>query len=159
MFLFSQGNGGSERLSGLPKFTQQVNSRHWIQTWVCSTLKPLLSSPCLYNIALVLTPCLGSWPSARTQYLGLWCYCLVSCFCFFFFFFSYFCWSIVDLQYCFSFSCTAKWFSYTYIYVHIYILFSIFFHYSLLEDIDYSSLCYTVNPCCLSILYMVVCIC
>ena len=24
----------------------------------------------------------------------------------------------------------------------------IFFHYSLLQDIEYSSLCYTVRPCC-----------
>ena len=30
-------------------------------------------------------------------------------------------WSIVDLQYCISFRCTAKWFSYTYIYIYIYI--------------------------------------
>ena len=27
------------------------------------------------------------------------------------------------------------------------------------QDIDYSSLCYTVGPCCLSILYIVACIC
>ena len=53
---------------------------------------------------------------------------------FLFFFF----WSIVDLQYCISFMGTAKWFSYS------------LFHDSLLPDIEYSFLCYTVNPCCLS---------
>ena len=41
------------------------------------------------------------------------------------------------------------------IYVHT-LFFSILFHYSLSQDIEYSSLCYTANPCCLSILYMVV---
>lgn len=35
----------------------------------------------------------------------------------------------------------------------------ILFHYSLIKDIEYSSLCYIVNPSCLSSLYMVVCIC
>ena len=34
--------------------------------------------------------------------------------------------------------------------------FLILFHYRLLPDIKYSSLCYTVNPCCLRILYIVV---
>ena len=32
-------------------------------------------------------------------------------------------------------------------------------HYKLLQDNGYNSLCYTVYPCCLSILNMVVCIC
>ena len=32
---------------------------------------------------------------------------------------------------------------------NIYILFHILFHYGLSQDIDYSSLCYTVGPCCL----------
>ena len=41
-------------------------------------------------------------------------------------------------------------------YVHIF--FFTFFHYGLLQDIEYSSLCYTAGPC-LSILYRVVCIC
>ena len=36
----------------------------------------------------------------------------------------------------------------------IYILFHILFHYGLSQDIEYSSLCYTVGPCCLSILYI-----
>ena len=41
------------------------------------------------------------------------------------------------------------------IYICIYILFlSILFHYGLSEDIEYSSLCYIVEPYCLSILYM-----
>ena len=37
--------------------------------------------------------------------------------------------------------------------------FQITFHYRLLQDIEYSSLQYTVNPCCLFILHRVVCIC
>ena len=40
----------------------------------------------------------------------------------------------------------------------IYILFHILFHYGISQDIEYSSLCYTVGPCCLSILYIIVCI-
>ena len=39
------------------------------------------------------------------------------------------------------------------------VLFQILFHYSLLQDIESSSLCYTVGPCCLSVLYIVVCVC
>ena len=66
----------------------------------------------------------------------------------------FFNWSIVDLPCCVSFWCTAKWFSYTY----IDILFHILFHHGLLQDIEYSSLFYTVGPCRLSILYIVVCI-
>ena len=65
----------------------------------------------------------------------------------------FFSWTIIDLQYCVSFRCTAKRFSY------VYNLFQILFHYRLLQDIEYSSLCYTVNPYCLPILYLVVCIC
>ena len=38
-------------------------------------------------------------------------------------------------------------------YAYLYILFHILFHYGLSEDTDYSSLCSTVGPCCLSILY------
>ena len=45
----------------------------------------------------------------------------------------------------------------TYIYAYIYILFQILFHYSLLQDIESSSLCFTVGFC-LPILYTVVCI-
>ena len=75
-------------------------------------------------------------------------------------------WSVVDLQCHVSLSYTAKWFShiniYTYIYICTYIyikLFQILFPYRLLQNIEYSPLCYTVGPCCLSILYIVVCIC
>ena len=64
-------------------------------------------------------------------------------------------WSIVELQRCVNYCCTAKWLSYT----HIYILSHILFHYGLSQDIEYSSLCYTVGPCCLSILYIPVFIC
>ena len=42
-----------------------------------------------------------------------------------------------------------------YTHTHIYFLFQILFHYGLLQDIEYTSLCYTVGPC-LSILYIVV---
>lgn len=66
MLLFSQGNRGSERVSGLPRSAQQISSCPWIQTWVCSTLKPVLASLCLYHIAVVLSPCPGSWLSAWT---------------------------------------------------------------------------------------------
>ena len=34
--------------------------------------------------------------------------------------------------------------------IYIYIIYHILFHYGLLWDIEYSSLCYTVGPCCLS---------
>ena len=37
----------------------------------------------------------------------------------------------------------------------VYILFQILFHCRLLQGIEYSSLCYVVGPCCLSILYIV----
>ena len=45
------------------------------------------------------------------------------------------------------------------LYMCIYILFDILFHYSLSQDIDYNSLCYTIGPCCLFILYIIVYIC
>ena len=45
------------------------------------------------------------------------------------------------------------------IYVYIYILFQTLFPYKLLQNIEYSSLRYTVGPCCVSVLYIVVCIC
>ena len=37
--------------------------------------------------------------------------------------------------------------------IYILILFQILFHYRLLQDIEYSSLCYTVGPCCLFYIY------
>ena len=64
-------------------------------------------------------------------------------------------WSIVGLQCCVNFHWTAEWFSYTYVYIPFHIL----FHYGLLQDIECSSLCCTVGSCCLSILYIIVCIC
>ena len=45
------------------------------------------------------------------------------------------------------------------LYIHIYILFHILFHYDLLQDIEYTSMCYTIELCHLSILYIIVCIC
>ena len=50
-------------------------------------------------------------------------------------------WSIVHLQCCISFRYTAKWFTYGYI------LFQILFHYSLLQDIECSSLCHSRSYC------------
>ena len=38
--------------------------------------------------------------------------------------------------------------------IHIYS-----FHYDLSQNIEYCSLCYGVGLCCLSILYIIVCIC
>ena len=64
-------------------------------------------------------------------------------------------WTTVDLQCCVNFCCTEKWFSYTYVYILSHIL----FHDGLLQDIEYSSLCYTGRPYCLSLLFMIVCIC
>ena len=72
-------------------------------------------------------------------------------------------WSIVDLQCYVTFRCTAQWFSFTYIYIYIYkiyiyiiyIYIQILFPYKLLQNIEHSSLCYTVGPCWLSILYTV----
>ena len=55
-----------------------------------------------------------------------------------------------------------------YIYIYIYVLcltyiyicsFPYPFHYDLSEDTEYSFLCSTVGPCCLSIIYIIVCIC
>ena len=43
--------------------------------------------------------------------------------------------------------------------LYIHIFFHVLFHYRLLQDIEYSPLFYTVGPHCLSILYIVVCIC
>ena len=45
------------------------------------------------------------------------------------------------------------------LYTCVYTLFQILFHYRLLQNIEYSSMCYTVRPCCLSVLFIVECIC
>ena len=42
---------------------------------------------------------------------------------------------------------------------YIYVLFHILVCYGLPQDIGYSPLCYTVGYCCLSMLYIIVCIC
>ena len=49
--------------------------------------------------------------------------------------------------------CTVN--RYIYIYIYIYVQkFHIIFHYGSSQDIEYSFLCYTVGPYCLSILYI-----
>ena len=87
-------------------------------------------------------------------------------------------WSVVDLQCHVSYRYTALWLSCTYImcvyvyicmyiynyiciyiHTHTYIFFLDSFPYRLLQNIDYSSPCYTVGACWLSILYTVVHIC
>ena len=45
----------------------------------------------------------------------------------------------------------------THIYIHTYILFQILFPFKLLQNFESSSLCYTVGPCWLYTLYIVVC--
>ena len=45
--------------------------------------------------------------------------------------------------------------THTHAHTHIYILFHIRFPYRLLQDIEYSSLCYTVGPCCFHVLAIV----
>ena len=56
----------------------------------------------------------------------------------FFLIIAVFYWSIVDLQCFVSFGCTAKWFSYMY-------FFQILFPCRLLQNIEYSSLCYSLS--------------
>ena len=46
-----------------------------------------------------------------------------------------------------------------YTHTHIHILFQILFHYWLLKDTEYSFQYYTVGPCCLPVLHIVVCTC
>ena len=79
---------------------------------------------------------------------GIWDSFFFCLFCFSFY------WSTVDLQHCVNFCCTGKWLLYTYIYMLFYILFL----YSLSQDVEYCSPCYTIEPCCLSILYVILCI-
>ena len=68
--------------------------------------------------------------------------------------------------FCFCFLLKYGWFTTCYlllyskvIQLYIYILFHILFHYGLSQDIKYSSLCYIIGPCCLSILHVIVFIC
>ena len=64
-------------------------------------------------------------------------------------------WSIADLQCCISFSCIAKWFHSIYFF-----LFQILFHYGLLQNTEYSSLCYMVGSllviCSISSIFSIV---
>ena len=71
-------------------------------------------------------------------------------------FISFFNSSILDLQCSVSFRYTEK-----YTEIYIYTFFNILFHYGLFQNIEHSSLGYTVGPCCLSVLYIliIVCIC
>ena len=67
-------------------------------------------------------------------------------------------WCKVDLQCCVNFSCPAKWFSYTYSqYTQSFFrFFSIAVYHGILII---SSLCHIGIPCCLSTLYIIVCVC
>ena len=65
----------------------------------------------------------------------------------------------VDSQCCVNFCSTAERLFYQYIRIYIHILFCILFHYGLSWAIEYSSLCSAVGHGCLSILYILVCIC
>ena len=47
----------------------------------------------------------------------------------------------------------------TYLSVYLHQFFSKFFHYRLLQDVDYGVLGYTVGPCCVSTLHTAVRIC
>ena len=67
-----------------------------------------------------------------------------------FFFIYIFYWRIIDLQ---CFRHTARWFNYIYTYTDSTYYFQIISHYRLLQDIDRSSHCYTVNLCCFLCIY------
>ena len=43
--------------------------------------------------------------------------------------------------------------------IHVFIVFQVLFPFRLLQNVEQSSLCYTVGPCWLSILNIAVCIC
>ena len=87
---------------------------------------------------------------------GSGCFVVFGPYTIFYFIFIFKNWSIVDLPCCVSFSCRAKWFSYIYTYICIYILFQIIFPCRLLQNIEYSSLCYTVSSC--SLFYIQECV-
>ena len=78
------------------------------------------------------------WWTHNSDYMALWV-CLKCCFFL----------SKIDLQCCGGFMCTAQWFSF--MYTHTYILLQTLCPSRLLYTIEYSPLC------CLSILYIVVC--
>ena len=109
-------------------------------------------------------PLLG-WPPVEHPYL----YLILKCLSYSTFYYNYisfhfiFYESIVGSRCFVSFRCRAKWFSYPYIYGYICFLFWILVPYKLLQNnnstVEYSSQCYTVGPCWLSILYIVMCIC
>ena len=65
-----------------------------------------------------------------------------------FFIFLIICWDIVDEHGCVSFRCAGKWFSYTCTFIHF--LFQILLPFSLLQNTEPRSLCYTGDPCWLS---------
>ena len=72
----------------------------------------------------------------------------------------FFYWNVVDLQCCASGVQYSNSVIYTYICMYVYIhIFFWFLQIMLLQDFEYNFLCYTVSPCCLSILYIAVCIC
>ena len=69
---------------------------------------------------------------------------------------------IVNLQ-CVGFKYMATWFSSTHSFTHKHththiFFFQTLFHYRLSQDTEHISLCYTVDICCLLILYIGVCI-
>ena len=78
------------------------------------------------------------------------------------FFLKKFHWTIVILECCVNFCCTAKWLLHICVYICSFIIYIFLFHvlflYGLSQDIEYGSLCRIVGPC-LSILYILVCIC
>ena len=74
-------------------------------------------------------------------------------------FFSYFYWNIVE-SLLYNKKVTQLYiYMYMYIYIYTHILLHVLFQYGLLQHVEYSSLCYSVGHCFLSILYIPVCIC
>ena len=65
-------------------------------------------------------------------------------------------WSVVGLKCCVNFCYMAKWSAvHIWVYICTHILSHALFHYDLLQDIECSSLCSSVGPCCSSILYVI----
>lgn len=69
--------------------------------------------------------------------------------------FAFFILNTPDLQCCVGVRWTAQGLSYT----HVCTLFQILFHYWLLQNIESSSLCYTLDPCWLFTLYILIEVC